>query len=47
MPSPEQQSQVLLVPDDIILEGEDEVAQGSVQRVVIEVLLWWAGMRQG
>uniref|UniRef100_A0A8C4KNL8 Alkaline phosphatase n=1 Tax=Dromaius novaehollandiae TaxID=8790 RepID=A0A8C4KNL8_DRONO len=34
--SPQQQVEVLLL---IVLEGEDEVAQGSVQRVVVEVLL--------
>lgn len=34
---------MLLIPDDIILEREDQVAESSVQRVVIEVLLWWGG----
>lgn len=38
-PLPEQQPQVLLVADDIILEREDQVAQGRVQGVVIEMLL--------
>lgn len=34
---------MLLIPDDIILEREDQVAKSSVQRIVIEVLLWWEG----
>jgi len=36
---PEHQAQMLLIPDDIVLHGKDQVAQGSIHGVIIKVFL--------
>ena len=36
---PEHQLQVLLVADHVVLQGEDQVSQGRVHRVVVKVFL--------
>lgn len=36
---PKHQAQMLLIPDDVVLHGKDQVAQSSVHGVVVEVFL--------
>ena len=36
---PKHQAQMLLIPNDIILHGKDQVAQGSIHGVIIKVFL--------
>lgn len=37
---PKHQAQMLLIPNDIILHGKDQVAQGSIHGVIVKVFLW-------
>lgn len=36
---PQEQAQMLLVPDHVVLERENQVSQGRVHRVVVEMFL--------
>lgn len=36
---PKHQAQMLLIPDDIVLYGKDQVAQGGIHGVIIKVFL--------
>lgn len=36
---PKHQAQMLLIPNDIVLHGKDQVAQGCIHGVIIKVFL--------